>query len=454
LYSYIYIPTEVNISEFSKIERVDIQKLTGKNIYSEIEKIISNTSLSEINKKLENLVITISDELDTYEFDTKNRLKNIQMQSLVSKIIEEFFSLRILVKKSSKDEKIDVKYLSSGEKRKALIELSKAFLSTQKKDDKYVLFAVDEPEASLNTKARFKQFDELKNIKNLRNNLQVLISTHWYGHLSIQWEGLVHLIHEKNSNIKIDTYNLFNFRENLNQIKKKNYKDLPNDISLKSINDLTQSIISSLQAEEPYNWLICEGSSEKIYLDFYLKDLINSKNLVILPVGGAPEVKKIYEHLELPLRDYKSSIKGKVFCLVDTDKEKLNFSPRSVSEQLVFKRLLNDNNETTLEDNNYSINTPTEIEDCLEGKVFINTLKTYEDDTIIQGILSDEENIKNENLNSFYCFDIRDGDRKKLKDFFDEDKGYRKIDFAKRYIDELDSLGTLPNWIKQIKDFF
>lgn len=453
LYSYIYIPTEVDISEFSRIEKVDIQKLTGKNIYEEIEKIISTTSLSQINNKLEELVTNISNELYDYQFDTKTRLKNIQMQSLVSKIIEEFFSLRVLVKESSNKEKIDVKYLSSGEKRKALIELSKAFLMTQKRDDKYLIFAVDEPEASLNTRARFKQFEELKNIKKINGNIQILISTHWYGHLSIQGEGFVHLLHEKNNNIEIETYDLFNVREKINQLKKKKVKDLPNDITLKSINDLTQSIISSLQTESPYNWLICEGSSEKIYFEFYLKDLIETKNLVVLPVGGASEVKRIFEHLELPLKDYKESVKGKIFCIIDTDVEKFNFEPNKNIEKLVFKRLLNNENLTNLKENNFNINTPTEIEDCLEGKVFIEVLKQYEHEAINK-ILEDEKNIKDINLNSYYCFNLREDDKKVIKDFFDEDYGYRKIDFAKKYILKAKEKSLTPSWIEEIKSFF
>ncbi len=454
IYTYIYIPTEVNISEFSRIEKLEIQKLTGKNINKEIEKIISETSLKNINDKLILLVNNISNELKNYEFDTKSNQKNIQMSSLVSKIIEEFFSLRVLIKKSDKDEKVNVKYLSSGEKRKALIDLSKAFLKAQENDEKYIIFSVDEPEASLSTNARFKQFKELNEIKNINTNIQILISTHWYGHLSIQGEGMVHLLYMKENEINIDTYDLYNFREKINQIKKNNINDLPNDITLKSVNDLTQSIISSLQTDIEYNWLICEGTSEKIYFDYYFNDLINNNNLIILPVGGAKEVKRIYEHLELPLRDYKSTIKGKIFCLIDTDKEKFGFTPNNYNNNnLVFKRLLNNNDKTNLVDNNHNINTPTEIEDCLEGKIYINVLNEY-NNVNIRKILKDKQNIKDLNLNSFYCFDLRAGDKNTIKSFFDKDEGYRKIDFAKRYTSKAITSSFTPQWIEEIREFF
>ncbi len=454
LYSYIYIPTEVSISEFTKIEKDDIQKLTGKNIFDEISKIISPKKLDEINKNLNTLVEKISTQLNEYEFKTsQHRNKNIQMQSLISKIIEEFFSLRVLTKKSNRDEDIYVEYLSSGEKRKALIELSKAFLMTQKKDDKYIIFAFDEPEASLNRKARFKQFEELKQIKNISENIQLLIATHWYGHLSIINNGISHLLHIKNNDFQVDSYSLFNAREIINQTKNKNYKDLPNDVTLKSVNDLTQSIVTSLQAEEPYNWLICEGSSEKIYFDFYFKDMIEKNHLIILPVGSFKEVKRIFEYLELPFRDYKESIKGKVYCLIDTDKQRLDFAPIiDEKSKLIFHRLLNDNNKTNLVKNDDDKNTETEIEDSLNSNIFIETLKSFKDENINK-ILEDNKSIKkDESLNSYYRFDIRNTDRELIKDFFDKNNGYRKIEFAKKYV-ELAKDTRLLAKLKKLKWF-
>ena len=435
-YSYIYIPTEVNISEFSRIEKNDIQKLTGTNIYEEIEKIITKSKLSEINQKLANLIdVNISQELNNYKFVTKNSLKNISMSSLIQKIIEEYFSLRIMVKESQNNENIEVENLSSGEKRKALIELSYAFLKTQNYNDKYIILAVDEPEASLSTKARFKQFEDLNSIKNISNNIQTIVSTHWYGHLSMLNQGIVNLISKKSNVINIDSFDLFNLREQINQLKKKDILSLPNDITLKSLNDLTQSIISSLQADEPYNWLICEGSSEKIYFDMYFKDLKDNSNLRILPVGGFREVKKIYEHLQLPLKDFAAAIKGKVYCLIDTDVQKLEFNPIEENKAIIFRRLLNHNGDTSLEKNNNNINFPTEIEDCLNGEAFKRTLEDFDDE--IKKIINSPENISDKTNNSYYYFDLRNSDRKIIKTFFDRDNGYMKIKFAEKYCDEL-----------------
>lgn len=458
-YSYIYIPTEVSISEFSRIEKDDIQKLTGTNIYNEIENIITIKKLNDINNKLSNLIDNnIAKELGSYKFITKNSLKNITMNSLIQKIIEEYFSLRIMVKESENQENIKVENLSSGEKRKALIELSYAFLKTQNYGDKYIILAVDEPEASLNTNARFKQFEDLNAIKNISDNIQTIISTHWYGHLSILNQGVVNLIYKKDEKIAIDSFDLFNLTEKISQLKKHDFKSLPNDISLKSINDLTQSIISSLQTDKPYNWLICEGSSEKIYFDFYFKDLKENKNLRILPVGGFKEVKKIYEHLQLPLKDYSKAIKGKVYCLIDTDKQLFDFSPSEENTSIIFRRILNDNAKTNLVKNNYNITFPTEIEDCLNGEVFKKTIEIF--DKNIQEILTDPKNIKDNSKNSYYYFDLRDSDREIIKKFFDKDYGYMKITFAKKYVEEIEKsllYGVeyeVPSWIDEIKSFF
>ncbi|PSD43655.1 hypothetical protein C7E23_15370 [Elizabethkingia anophelis] len=42
---------------------------------------------------------------------------------------------------------------------------------------------------------------------------------------------------------------------------------LPIDYNIKSYNDLVQSIVISLLQDSPYNWIICEGLSEKIYFE-------------------------------------------------------------------------------------------------------------------------------------------------------------------------------------------
>ena len=81
-------------------------------------------------------------------------------------------------------------------------------------------------------------------------------------------------------------------------------KNIPKDFSLKSTNDLVQSIFHSLKAKNPYNWLICEGPSDQVYLEYFFKEEVEKKNLRIIPVGGIEMVKKFYNYLSLCCKFY------------------------------------------------------------------------------------------------------------------------------------------------------
>ncbi|WP_404377995.1 TOPRIM nucleotidyl transferase/hydrolase domain-containing protein [Vreelandella aquamarina] len=98
--------------------------------------------------------------------------------------------------------------------------------------------------------------------------------------------------------------NLANYREQIKQLAASSRGRLPYDIRLKSINDFVQSVITSAIGDTPFSWIICEGSSEKVYLSSYFKDLIDSKRLRIVPVGGAKEIKRLYNHLSTSYEDF------------------------------------------------------------------------------------------------------------------------------------------------------
>ena len=72
---------------------------------------------------------------------------------------------------------------------------------------------------------------------------------------------------------------------------------------VKSSNDLVQSILSSIIRDDCYNWILCEGSSDKIYLSAYLKEEIAHKRLRIIPVCKASEIKKCMKTLASPSRN-------------------------------------------------------------------------------------------------------------------------------------------------------
>jgi len=453
-YSYVYIPVEIDIEDFTKLEKQDIQKLMGKDIKKVIEEAIKKESLMKINKVLNDFLNQIKNDLDIYFYHNKSGRKNISMNELVNEVIKLFFSIRTLHKKIDNTPPIPVAHLSSGEKRQVIIDVVNSFINSQKYFDKYLILGIDEPEGSLNISKRFTQFEKLFKLAN-NDKMQIFITTHWYGFIPIIQRGDIFYLFHNNNKIEKKYFNLFNYREKI-----KNDWKLPNEIELKSINDLIQSIISSLKADKPYNWLICEGSSEKIYFEYYFEDLIKNFNLRILPVGGYKEVKKIYEYLILPLQDkgLSKNIKGKIFCLVDTDKQLNRFETkedRNLLKILKLRRLYNNENTKKTEllkiqDN--KVSPSTEIEDCLNSKIFLETIKSFNDKKLYEML---KNSLRYENNNVFFAFDLRQSEIEELKKWFDTNEGYRKIEFAEKYVEKakLNEVTSLE-WIEEIKTFF
>jgi predicted ATPase len=459
-FSYIYVPVEINLEQFTKLENQDMQRLMGKDIKKEIEKAITKNSLKIINNNLNKFLDDISNNLQMYFYKSKSGRKNISMNELVDKVIELFFSIRTLHKKNEKYPPIPIENLSSGEKKQAIIEVIESFIKKQNNFEKEIIIAIDEPESSLNISKKFNQFEKL--LKLSKENIQILITTHWYGFLPIITKGnlyyLSETIEQSKKEVEFLYFDLFNYREKLRNIYDRNI--IAQMIELKSINDLVQSIIASLKTEEPYNWLICEGSSEKIYFEYFFNDLIKDLNLRILPVGGYKEVKKIYEYLLLPLKDkdLNNNLKGKIFCLVDTDEQLDRYKSNEenkVTKILQFRRLWNNRNlkkTNLIKMQDDKVSPPTEIEDCLEPNIFYETLKNFNDCKLLDVL---EENLDKEAEVSYFAFDLRESERISLKKWFDKNNGYRKIEFAKRYVEIASQKGNVNlSWIKEIKDFF
>ncbi|UOG75252.1 ATP-binding protein [Hymenobacter tibetensis] len=344
--------------------------------------------------------------------------------------------------------------LSSGEKRKALIDVAYSFLVRSQERDKQIILAVDEPDASLHISACYEQFSRLFELVKLGH--QIIITTHWYGYLPIISEGSATSMKKTSANeVDVNFFDLYNYREKITQDRKKINGILPYDISLKSHNDLVQSITYSLIGASTYNWLICEGISEKIYFEHIFSDKILDSNLKILPVGGYKEVKKIYESLISPMNDPDYSIKGTVYCLIDTDTEILKVEVKSI-KNLYFKRLLNKQQETELVNIDSNASTPpTEIEDCLNPKIYFKTLQSFADkDEDIKNILATNEYNSQAKV-SGDTLDLKPSQQKLLKGFFDKNMGMNKVLFAKQYV-EISNLDEFDKeqeakWITDIK---
>jgi hypothetical protein len=362
----------------------------------------------------------------------------------------------VLNKKTENDSKrIPVSELSSGEKRKALIDVAYSFLLKNKDRKSNIILAIDEPEASLHISACYSQFEKLINISRL--NHQIIVSTHWYGYLPIVTHGSATSIKKAEGNeITIEYFNLYNYREKLTQARRTIKGALPVDYSIKSYNDLIQSIVFSLIQEKPYNWIICEGLSEKIYFEEIFKKEIEENHLRVLPMGSYKEVKKVYNYLLSPIKDPDYKIKGKVICIIDTDIERVDVECETV-KNLYFYRLLNSEKDgSTLVEVSSNLTSPqTEIEDCLNPHFFHETLLGFSEEyEEIERILSNS--VFNEGArNSAEFLDLRESERKSIKSFFDGNEGYNKIRFAKKYVDAMkkgSSKYTKPlNWTDEIK---
>jgi predicted ATP-dependent endonuclease of OLD family len=449
LYAYVYIPVELDIESFTKVETDEMQKIFDKKLKDEITTALSNVKLDGadgINTKLENFLTEIVNILhDEYEYKTGQQRNNtITKTDLVQKILEAYFQKRILYKNDKK-----VSELSAGEKRQALIDIAYAFLMRNNEREKIAVIAIDEPENSLHTALCYEQFEKLHKISLYS---QVLITTHWYGFLPILSRGYGHFLDYKGDKISFESYDLYDYKAKIKSDTIESKGKFPSNFALKSTNDLVQAIYYSLQGEPSYNWLLVEGASEKIYFEYFFKNEIDNKKLRILPLGGNSNVSEVYEYLELPMREKNSSIKGKVWCLIDTDSTRHKEYIGDGTKNLKIRRLSNQNKniKTELLTLNNSDTSTTDIEQALNSLIFQKTIDALEVDekyriTTIENELGNTDFIKNfKNL--------------EIENFFKENDGNNKIVFAQKYIEimllEPDAHKFIPSWIDVVKKYF
>lgn len=381
-YTLIYIPVESKTDEILKLEAKEMQKLMNKNILETIETVLTEKRIHKVNNNKRStlgLVSVINQTLNTFMDDINNQIKtidddysfkveegykkNLTASDLRDEILKAYFAIRTL-KKSGKE----IFELSSGEQRIALIDIATAFIKNNTDSKGEVVLAIDEPEASLHISKCFNQFKRIERLSHLEN-IQVLITTHWYGSLPTLQNGtLNHIQFDEKINFK--TFSLDNYLEQR--------RDFPDDIDLKSFFELVSTIISSIKSDNT-KWLIVEGSDDYLYFDNYLGSKI--KDLVILPVGGCGNVIKVYEYLFAPFCEKieKGILENsKVLCIIDSDinQKSTNLVNGKIEKSLKISRLQNFDNEISLQNltniGNYS---PTTIEDCLNPTLFYEAIK-------------------------------------------------------------------------------
>lgn len=445
---YIYIPKEIEPELFTKLETSEIQVLMGETLTHILSQRVPQEKINEMNTSLNSFIDTLSQELEVYSYRTPtDRQQNLRKNDVYNLIIQSFFSTRKLHKKQG-DYWLEISSLSSGEKQKAIIDVAHSLLSKHRESGANLIIGIDEPESSLHMSACFDQFNSLYDIS--RECMQVIFSSHWYGFLPIIESGSATVISkDSNSTHIFDQINLANYREQIKQLSVTSSGQLPYDIRLKSINDFIQSVITSAIGESPFNWIICEGSSERIYLRAYFQDLIESKRLRIVPVGGAKEIKRLYHHLSTAYEDFKEEITGKIILISDTDSELVSYEVKNYPN-LYCKRIVNKARTTQLVNIQANPVSPaTEIEDSLNGRLFFETLKTFsvEYPTFLDFLNEIKSDISHES--SKIALDLRSSQWELIDQFFNTKNN--KYLFAQRYIEKIGSDYEVPSWIQEIR---
>ena len=451
-FDYIYIPREIDPESFTRLETTEVQVLMGESLEKILTQRVTKKQITDINKSLNEFLDEISKELDGYSYRTINdRQQNLRRSDVNNLIIQAFFSIRKLHKKKGTNW-LDINSLSSGEKQKAIINIAYKLLMNHRASGDNLIIGIDEPESSLHISACYDQFSTLYEMS--RECMQVIFSTHWYGFLPTVESGSATFINRSEDSHKFDQVNLANYREQVKHLTNTSRSIMPFDVRLKSLNDFVQSVISSTTSDEPYNWLICEGSSEKIYLSKYFEDLVVDNKLRIVPVGGAGEIKRIYRYLVASYDDFKSEMAGKIYLLSDTDSQLVYYEVNNENKLKCNRMVSGDKGSTNLvKIDSSNVSPSTAIEDVLNGKAFIETLLTFKDEYHnFLGFLDNHDLGNVQETCSRSVLDLKISESDKLHSFFKE-TGV-KYEFSKRYVEIIDNSYEVPDWIIEIRQYF
>lgn len=455
-YNYIYIPVETNINDYLRLENNSLQYLIGQDIKTKIDDVFdkqvtidgsSKKIIQIINDNLKEFVSSVEKTIQKidkdYSFNTDPNVKQkVTSKDLRGKVIEEYFKNRSLKNKDTK-----INSMSSGQRKKALIDIIYSLVTENSNinDESNIILGIDEPEASLDVTNCFEQFEKIEKIS--QQNIQTLVTTHWYGALPIINNAIItHSIEDEKKVPQISCFasnNLFDNHE-AHRVE---------DIFFKSIYDLASSILSSLRNGNR-DWIIVEGHSDKIYLQSYF----NGKNVKFLSIGGIDRLISLVDFLSVPLRNKMETqyTKNKIIFLSDNDME-YKSSLSENSKILFFKRYVFKDGKVNLID--YSDNKHGEeirIEDVLESNKMWQSINNLAEEV-------PELSISLKNFTPVEDFSISkfSGDYSFIET---EKKGQEKVDAFKELIELLKPLKTrlalkyneLPNnktpeWISELK---
>lgn len=378
-HEYIYIPAEEVPEELLNLTELDIQKVLSVKVYDEVKRILnskigSGTVINQVNLQLSNYLKKINQNLmsngSVYQFDTSARKKKLYPQDFVDRIIASYFSPRKLYK--VKEIKIPIEQLSSGEQKQAIINVFCALLANQQVDQRYkdaIIFALDEPEISQDYSNVFPQFEKLEGLSR-KSGFQVMLTTHWYGILPAAYGGTLLLVDSKGESKAHEFYDIFSSHmEDLTEMK------------FKSVYDLVTSTVAFVRAYPKKRVIICEGPTDRLYLENYL----NLDKVKVIPVGGRKNVALTAQLLIVALNN--ANLTGSaphVLCVIDTDSELIRemfLDGKSKEVNLCRWQLMDDGRKLKLvslinlkdRSDKYS---RTVIEDVLDSEVFGSVVKS------------------------------------------------------------------------------
>lgn len=364
-------------SSLLKLTNIDFQRLMSLPVRKAITSVLTNSKFnsesildglnSNLNKYLDTINTQVSSERRNYIFTTPSRSKkNITAHDLTEQIISAYFAKRSLFMIESNDNtRLPISLLSSGEQKQAIINVFYSILINRSKDDNndFLIWAIDEPETSQDYTHVLPQFERLEYLSS-NKKVQILITTHWYGILPMASGGTAIQISpsEQKLSTKIDRFYLGHLKD---------------EFGIKSMYDLATSVISYWKTYPDKHILLCEGSTDKIYLQAYL----NSDRVKIIPVSGKGNVIKLVGLLQASLRGVKSEATGMIIAIIDTDPIKEYYHEPDLSNnqiKLMRWQISSTNTSDTVSlipfNQRNTRYTQTAIEDVLNPEVFIKAV--------------------------------------------------------------------------------
>ncbi|MCC3717066.1 ATP-binding protein [Rouxiella badensis] len=452
-YNYIYLPAEITTSEYSRIESDLLQSLLGESLQQKISKVIKKKDITDINNYLNKFIDQLTIKLEgRYQFKKPTqRQNNFTQRHMISKIIESYFSDKILHHIDSINKDTPIQNLSSGEKRKALLDLSINFLKHNPQRSQHsTILSIDEPELSLHATSCFEQFDKIKKIAEL--GIQTICTTHWYGFLPVTGSGTA--VYVSPSQAYIKALDLENYKDELKELTKESRGSYLDVLEMKSNHDLAQSIVYSITSGNSYKWIICEGKTDRKYIASHL-DTESIDKLIVLSVGGSPTVKKIYNLLVMALEDRKETISGKALFLLDTDCKYSAFHATDAISSIKIRRILLNkkmDNINLVKVTDDSVYPPTEIEQALNADFYIEALRVlYNKGETFLSFMQNPQLMESTVSGGTLNLNIKE--QKNLEYYF-ELPG-KKYEFCNTYIEILEGSEEIktPVWLMEVADF-